>query len=194
MKMDVGVFAEDDPSPARVQIISGLTGDIVARILKHPRDIYRITPEQFEELVMDRVSAMRYEVKQVGKTNRPDGGIDIVFSSRRGDSLPVLGAIQVKHHSRPSLKSGVEVVHAMAGVLERHKGQFNLGMVVTNTSFTNEAQWFVEPFRLFLRLRDGADVQRWIAGDFGSPRERREFPTSIAFTSGLILDLKSDKH
>lgn len=34
--MDVAIFAED-PSPARVRIVSGLTGDLVGRILKHPQ-------------------------------------------------------------------------------------------------------------------------------------------------------------
>jgi hypothetical protein len=193
VSLNVGVFAPEQAPSERAHVIGAIAGDLVARIFRTPEDIFRISPEEFEQLVMDRLAAMRYVVKQVGKTNQPDGGIDIVFSPRPGDGLPFLGAVQVKHHARPDLRSGVEVVHSMVGVLERHRGKFNLGMVVTNTSFTQEAQWFVEPLQLFLRLRDGSDVRRWVAGDFANPRERREFPTSIELTSKLILEFGGDK-
>lgn len=77
----------------------------------------------------------------------------------------------------------------MAGVLQRHFGQFNLGMVVTNTAFTREAEWFVRKFELFLRLRNGEDVQRWVKGDFASMLERRDFPSSLQLMSKLMLQL-----
>ena len=48
----------------------------------------------------------------------------------------------------------------MEGVLSRHRNVFNLGMVVTNTSFTAEADWYVQPLKLYLRARDGKDVRR----------------------------------
>jgi Restriction endonuclease len=187
--ISVGVFGEDS-APARVEVVSRVAGDLVARILRSPEDIYRLTPGQFEELIMDRIAAMGYEVKQVGKTTQPDGGIDFVFWPPPGRGLPFLGAVQAKHHTKPSLKCGVEVVHSMAGVLERHRAVFNLGIIVTNTSFTNEAEWFVNPMQFYLRLRDGADVQRWVEGDFANQKEQREFPTSIQLTSKLILDLR----
>lgn len=186
--VSVAIFA-NEPTPNRVEIISGVAGDLVKRIVRSREDIYRLTPQQFEDLIIDRLAAMRYHVERVGKTNQPDGGVDIIFQPRPGDGLPFAGAVQVKHHVKPELKSGVEVVHSMAGVLERHQGAFLFGMVVTNTSFTNEAEWFVGPMQLRLRLRDGDDVMRWVEGDFSNPKEWREFPSSIQLTSKLIVDL-----
>jgi hypothetical protein len=81
----------------------------------------------------------------------------------------------------------------MEGVLSRHRNIFNLGMVVTNTAFTSEAQWYVKPLNLYLRARDSEDVKRWIRGDFSSDLERREIPDAISLTSKLIVDLKRKK-
>jgi hypothetical protein len=49
-----------------------------------------------------------------------------------------------------------------------------LGMVVTNTSFVEGANWFAHPNKFYLRLRTGEDVARWMKNDFSG--EWREFP------------------
>jgi hypothetical protein len=190
--LTIGVFGES-PEDSRIKVVGTIAGDLVRRLLRSQEEMYNLTPQQFEELIMDRVAAMGCEIEQAGKTNQPDGGIDFVFWPRVGNGPTFLGAVQVKHHATRRRKSGVEVVHSMAGILQRHHGTFNLGMVVTNTSFTKEAHWFVDPFKLFVRLRDGADVLRWVEDDFSNEQELREFPPSIQLTSKFALKLKKPK-
>jgi hypothetical protein len=177
-ELSIGVFGGPTPS-GRVKVISDLASNLVRRLLTNPSEIYQLTPDQFEELLRDRLRAMRYDVTRVGSINQPDGGVDLIFYPKVGCGIPFLGAIQIKHHASPLLKTGLDVVQRMACVLERHRSTFNLGMVVTNTSFTTEAQWFVQPMQLFLRLRNGQDVQRWIEGRFDSAEEWRDFAMNV---------------
>jgi Restriction endonuclease len=77
-------------------VATGVSADLLARLLIDPQEILRLTPEQFEELIADRLSAMRYEVTRIGKINRADGGVDIIFNPKPGDGLPFYGAVQSK--------------------------------------------------------------------------------------------------
>lgn len=186
----MGLFQTDDSQPLRVEGFQSLCRELVTRLLKNPGEIYNLSPHLFEELVMDRVSEMGLDVIRVSSTNRADGGVDFVFRSKGGTPVPIIGAVQVKHHQRAQIKTGVEVVEKLAGVLQRHRDAFNLGMVVTNTSFSSEAEWFAHPLQLWLRLRDGADVLHWIRGDFQNRREGDELPQSVRLTRNLLVDLK----
>jgi hypothetical protein len=136
---------------------------------------------------MDRIAAMGNEVRRAGNVNQADGGVDFVFWPKKG--LRILGAVQVKHHSTMKRKSDVEIVKAMVATLAIHRSEFNLGMVVTNTAFTKAAKLVVDPFRVFLRLREGDQVMQWIEGDFRSETSLPEFPTSIQLSKTLSLDL-----
>jgi hypothetical protein len=191
-ELNIGLF-DGSQVLSDLHIATGVTDELRCRLIAHPDEIFSISPSRFEELIMDRLIEMGYEVAQVGKTSTPDGGIDVVFWPRVGDGIPILGAVQIKHRSRPDSKCGVEVVRSMAGVLERHRGQFNLGMVVTNSSFTKDAKWFVQPIELFLRLRDGDDIQRWVKGQFNTDRQRREIPDQIKLARNLVVDLRGKR-
>jgi restriction endonuclease Mrr len=150
--------------------------------------IHRITPEQFEEFICDRLSAMGLEPKRVGHTNRKDGGVDIVFWPRSSSAFPFLGAAQVKHHRDPSAKEGPPNVRDFAGVLAGHV--FNAGILVTNTSFSADAQWFAREHARLLRLREFKDIRRWMFDIFDDDAEWREIPKSIELCPGLVIDLK----
>jgi hypothetical protein len=64
--------------------------------------------------------------------------------------------------------------------MQRNFGRLNLGMVITNTCFTEEAEWFAKPIEVVLRLRQDHDVERWANGDFSNALERREFPRELS--------------
>jgi len=63
-----------------------------------------------------------------------------------------------------------------------------LGMLVTNTGFTKDALWKAaqEPSKHFLRLRDFADLTRWLHGVFDAPQEWREIPDEIELAPGIF--------
>jgi hypothetical protein len=137
---------------------------------------------------MELLAAMGNEVEKAGPTNQPDAFVDIVFWSKVG--VPILGAVQVKHHDSIKVKTGIDAIQRMEGVLSKRRQEFNLGMVVTNTSFTEDAKWQAKDSGIYLRLRDGADIDRWVKGDFNNEEERREFPGKIQLTRHLAIDVK----
>lgn len=151
--------------------------------------IHALTPPQFQEFVCERLDAMGFEPRQVGDTYQRDGGIDILFWPRLG--FPFLGAVQAKHHRDPGRKEGPSAVRDFAGVLSGHP--INVGLLVTNTSFTADAKWFAQHKSPLLRLRDFADLQRWLAGNFSDAEEWREIPEALEVCPGLVVPIGSGR-
>ena len=125
-------------------------------------EIYRLTDDEFEELVWDRLVTMGLQAFRTGRSNRKDGGIDIVFWTL--NFVPCLGAVQVKHHRSPGTNTSVEVVRDFAGAMLSQP--FQVGIVITNTAFTQDAIWFAEQNAPRIKLRDGDALRRWTANDF----------------------------
>jgi hypothetical protein len=99
-----------EPSPDALPITSvrpqalNIRRDMIPKLLSDWDSVYNLTPEEFEELVFDRLLAMDLEPFRLGPANRRDGGIDIIFWTR--SVFPILGAVQVKHHRSPEAKTG----------------------------------------------------------------------------------------
>ncbi|MEO7994007.1 MAG: hypothetical protein ABI743_06370, partial [bacterium] len=64
---------------------------------------------------------------------------------------------------------------------------FQMGVIVTNTSFTADARWFGDNNSVLLRLRDLEDMRRWVQKDFDNPFEWREIPTKIELAPGVSV-------
>jgi restriction endonuclease len=182
------VGARTDPGfrPLRIEIV-GITDLLIQQLAVDPSLLYQISPDAFEELVCDRLFSMGLEPKRVGTINQRDGGIDILFWPRMRPAFPFLGAAQVKHHTSPATKEGPTTVRDFAGVMARHP--LNAGLFVTNTTFTPDAKWFAEYSKHLIRLRDFADVSRWLKNDFGD-EEWRDLPTSLEVCPGVIVKLR----
>jgi hypothetical protein len=82
--------------PLRVELI-GIGRLLSEKLVVEPELVHRLTPEQFEEFVCDRLIAMGLEPKRIGRTNQKDGGIDVLFWPRQKNAFPFLGAAQIKH-------------------------------------------------------------------------------------------------
>ncbi len=177
-------FDEPLVQPVRVELID-VTQVLHERLRVDPDDIYRITAEQLEEFVCERLSAMGFEAHRIGRTNRKDGGIDIVFWN--GGPFPVLGAAQVKHHRDRGRSNGPDAIRDLRGVLATHPFQF--GVVVTNTTFTPDARWFAEHQHGLIRLRDGEDLRKWINDEFVSDERWRIVPARIVLCPGVEISI-----
>jgi hypothetical protein len=64
-----------------------------------------------------------------------------------------------------------------------------MGMIVTNTSFTADAQWFADNNQNLLRLRDMKDISRWMKNDFMNEAEWREIPEKVELASGVTIQI-----
>jgi hypothetical protein len=167
-----------------------VSDELVRRLLHNYDEIYDLSSERFEDLIQNRICAMGYEASRVGHTFHKDGGLDILFWPSRPCSIPFLGAVQVKHHRSHDRKTGAAPIREMAGIMNSQPLQ--VGMVVTNTSFTADAKWFVNHHRAIIRLRDMHDLKRWIAENFTDDAEWREMPDMLELAPGVTIDL-SDK-
>lgn len=75
-----------------------ITAELLNSLIRDPQEIYRISPETFEQLICERLDKMNLEVKRVGKHSyHKDGGIDIIAWPKYS-AFPYLMAVQAKHH------------------------------------------------------------------------------------------------
>lgn len=174
--------------PTYIQLID-VTSTLAAKILANPKEVFGLSPPQFEELIVDRLIAMGMEPRLVGGgAYRRDGGVDIIFTPRRSFAFPFIGAVQVKHRQDPSRKVGPEPLRELMGVMAAQR-LFAAGMIVTNTSFTPDAKEFAARTGPMIRLRDFHDLMRWVADDFLDDAEWREMPSRIELCDGVWIDL-----
>jgi hypothetical protein len=157
---------------------------LLARICDDPMLIHTLTPDEFEQFICERLWSMGLEPKRTGNINRKDGGIDIVFWPRR----PFLGAAQVKHRRRPTRQESAATVRDFAGAIGT--GTFNAGLLVTNSSFSPDAEWFARERARLVRLRDFEDIRRWLANNFGAEAEWREIPPTIELCPGTVIKIR----
>jgi hypothetical protein len=182
--------AATDKAPAallRVDIV-GIGPQLAHALREQPELMHSLNASQFEELVCERLYTMGFEPRKVGNTHRKDGGVDIIFWGRERALFSFLGAAQVKHHRDPDRNEGVRSVRDLAGVVAGHP--FNLGLLVTNTSFTPDARWFAQHQAPLLRLRDFFDLRRWLADNFLSAEEWRDVPDSIEVCPGVVIPVR----
>ena len=172
---------------ARVELV-GIGRPLAEYLASDPTLIYGLSPSQFEEFVCEQLHRMGFEPQRVGNIFQRDGGVDIIFRSREPAILPILGAAQVKHHHHPAIKEGVSSVRDLAGTIAGHP--FNIGLFVTNTSFTPDAEWFVRERAKLLRLRGFTDIKRWLSENFSDNEEWREFPETIELCPGVTIRVR----
>jgi len=154
-----------------------------------PERLKQLTPEQFELLLANRFEAMGLCVQLIGRTNTPDGGIDLIaYPDPHLNQPKYLLAVQAEHH-RTERKTGAPKVQKFVGAMAAVP-HFRLGFVVTNTNFTWTAEEYARNQSHFLRLRSLEDLLRWFRDDFNNEAEWREIPDFIEFDGFRVPILK----
>jgi transcriptional regulator with XRE-family HTH domain len=152
-----------------------------------PTKLQFLKPSEFEHFVADRLDRMGFDPTIVGQTKRKDGGIDIIAVPKIRTVAAQLIAVQVKHHTG-NRKTGREVVDRLLAWKDTY---FALGLLVTNTHFTEDARWLAaeERNKVFLRLREFEDIKRWLEDNFVADAEWRELPPCIVMAPGVVVEL-----
>ncbi|HKP04886.1 MAG TPA: restriction endonuclease [Chthoniobacterales bacterium] len=160
-----------------------VTDEVFRAIRANPRELDRLSPEQFERFVAGRFENMGYDVTLTGAATQKDGGIDMIAVPKTRSLGAFLLAGQIKHH-RDGQKTGRAAADRL---LAWRNSPFSMGVLVTNSTFTSDARWIAEQQqnRSFLRLRDFDDLRRWIEGRFTTDEEWREIPPSIQLAPGI---------
>ena len=178
----------EKPDSPRVLKVVDLSKELLAKLSADPKLLSTISPETFEMLVADRLTAMGMSVQRVGPTNKADGGIDIIAWPERNVPFAYVLAVQAKH-SRTGAKVGPAPIRDLRGVLS--STSFDCGMVVTNTRFTPAASWTAEHGNRRIRLRNFDDVVRWVKNDFKNEPVIGDLPGEILLAPGLTIRLPS---
>ncbi len=174
------------PTGATVTALD-ITDHLLSILREDPNQLRNLSPEQFEKFIATRFDLMGFAVTRTGGCNRKDGGIDIIATPKLWTPVPFLLAVQVKHH-----EAGKRVGRTDVDRLLAWKGrQFHLGMLVTNSRFTEDARWLAakESNRQFLRLRDFEDLKRWLEENFASEMDWREIPTHVELAPRVIIEV-----
>ncbi|HEY0735703.1 MAG TPA: restriction endonuclease [Herpetosiphonaceae bacterium] len=174
-------------APVKVELV-GISSVLLEQIIREPALLHQISPAEFEEFVCDRLFAMGFEPRRVGATNRKDGGVDVLFWPRQSGAFPFLGAAQVKHHRNPNAKEKPATVREFAGTMAGHP--FNAGVLITNTSFSPDAEWYAREHAKLIRLRSFTDIRRWLLNNFSDEAEWREIPSTIELCPGITIKIR----
>lgn len=163
-----------------------MSEEFMAALAASPGALSSLSPEDFEILVADRLAAMGHGVRRVGATTHEDGGIDIVAWPERNAAFPYLLAVQVKH-SRKGRRVRPSVVRDLRGALST--SPFDVGLIVTNTTFTPKARLAARKDHYPIRLRDFDDLVRWLRSDFEAGVLEQDLPEEILLGPGLRIAL-----
>ncbi len=153
---DVPPTGRRDLARAAKPIVISANDGIIEKLKKHPKDVYKLTPRQYEELIADLLRDMGHEVTLTQATR--DGGKDIL-ASMKTDVGEFLCLVDAKRY-REDRKIGVSMVRTLYGTLADY--QASSAMLVTTSSYSKDAKAMQEKHKYQLSLRDYADVASWI--------------------------------
>jgi restriction endonuclease Mrr len=133
-----------------------VTDDLVSKLKRNPEDVYRLTPRKFEELIAEILKDRGWEVELTKETR--DGGKDII-AYRETDVGKLLCLVEAKRYRRDR-PVGVSLIRNLYGTL--CDANATSGMIVTTSTFTQDAKTFQERHQYKLALRDYTHLVDWI--------------------------------
>ena len=151
----------DEPSPSLVQAIDTVTAELINYLKRHPKKLYEIPPDVFEEIVAEVLASFGWQVDITPKSK--DGGYDIFALSPTGDRDTTSSWIIECKRYAPHRKVGVDIVRALYGsnLLSRRDGAAGMKMLATTSRFTAGAQAF-KASRYDLALKDYESILDWL--------------------------------
>ena len=174
-------------NPGSVQITKVVTATVpLLRLVRREIDaLLRLDPEAFEDFIAERLEEMGMEVRKVGSTYSPDGGVDLI-ATPRGSVFPFLLAVQVKHHRNFATTTGPGPIKDLQTVLAT--SPFHAGMIVTNTGFTPDAEWWASKMPGKIQLHDIRSIREWVSSRYDATR-LRNIPTTIQLTPKVSVNV-----
>lgn len=129
---------------------------LIDKLKCSPKDLYKIEPRQFEQVVAELLSNMGWNVELTPATR--DGGKDILAYKDLGLGK-ILCLVEAKRY-KITHPISVELVRQLYGTLIHHKA--NMAMLVTTSRFSKDSQDFQKQYEYLLSLKDYKDVVSWL--------------------------------
>lgn len=133
-----------------------INDELIRYLQKHPRDMYKLKPRQFEELISEILKSFGWQVDLTKETR--DGGYDIFAISKDAAGVSTSWIVECKRYA-PDRKVGIDIVRSLCGVKTDMKvGQI---MIATTSSFSSDVVK-AKNSRYDLDLRDYSDIVEWL--------------------------------
>lgn len=142
-----------------------LNNHVITRLKKVPKDIYKLHPRKFEEIIAELLADQGCDVEITTETR--DGGKDII-ASMNTPLGKVLTLVEVKRYAE-NRNIPVGLVRQLWGVLHDHEA--TNAMFVTTSSFTKDAKEFEKRHEFKLSLKEISHIQSWISR-YGTKTDR----------------------
>jgi HJR/Mrr/RecB family endonuclease len=154
-----GLEVVKGPLPAATEIITlqDHWDEIAERFLEDNEELHRLRPRQFEEFTAGALEREGWIIQLTKETR--DGGYDIL-AWKDDFALNALLLVECKRNAANN-KVRVGIVRSLFGVLQAHPNTTS-AMVVTTSTFTQDAKDWAEPWGHRLVLRDVHDLSAWV--------------------------------
>jgi hypothetical protein len=139
-----------------VSLITKFSDELLARILKHPKERFSVSPRVFEETVAEILNRMGYSVQLTPQSG--DKGRDII-ANLSTPTAPILMLVECKRYA-PDRLVGVEPITRLWSRLFDDKA--NLALAVTTSGFQPVAHEFAKTRGYQVQLADGEQFMKWI--------------------------------
>ncbi|MFC1633967.1 pentapeptide repeat-containing protein [Planctomycetota bacterium] len=139
-----------------IEVVHGISAQLISYIATHPRSLHELKPRQFEELIAEILSSYGWQICLTPPTK--DGGYDLFAISKDIAGVQTSWIIECKKY-KAERKVGVDIVRALYGI--KGKLQIANAMLATTSFFTRGVQDF-KASCYDLELRDYQDVVEWI--------------------------------
>jgi len=154
---------------ATVATCSRLSTDLIAHLRAHHNDISTIPPAILEHLVAEFFASWGYtDVRTVGRDSSTGADVHAVLVEPHAGIEQRL-FIEVKRYNSPIEIDAIRTIHGAIS-LEKYLHGWNLGMVVTTSTFRDYAIAKEVEFNHFgVSLKSGSDLRRWLDEYIPSP-------------------------
>ncbi len=139
-----------------VTAIDAVNDELIVYLALHPELMYHLEPRRFEELIAELLRIQGFRPTLTPRSR--DGGRDIIAT--RTDALgELLYLVECKRYASDH-KVGVSQVRGIYGVAQAERA--SKAVLVTTSSFTQDAVSFAAPLRYEISLRDYEALKLWI--------------------------------
>lgn len=140
-----------------IEVVRFVDQELVRRLAKHPTDLYRLSPRDFEKLVAELFRDRGWSVELTKQTR--DGGSDII-AVRADMGLQFKLLIEAKRY-RPDRPVGVGIVRELYAVRQLHHA--SKAVLATTSCFSEDAyREFASVMPWELELSDYQQILEWL--------------------------------
>lgn len=137
-------------------IINAVNDELIKYLSCHPKELYKLKPRQFEELICEILKSFGWEVELTPATR--DGGYDIFAITKDILGMKSSWIIECKKYA-PERKVGIEYVRSLCGV--KNDLKIANAMIATTSFFTSGVQK-AKNSRYDLELADYNQIVDWL--------------------------------